>query len=127
MRDGDADGCMPQHQRTGIEAAHGGSGVRGRQRQNHPQPGETRCIMMTVGSSTAKKITLQVADVHKPLLSIGRVDDIGFDCMFGKHGGMLADTVTGEGIPLIKRDNLYVMKAWVRQDLNDVKPFGGPT
>ena len=82
--------------------------------------------MMTVGSSTAKNITFQVADVHKPLLSISRVADLGFDCMLGKHGGMLVDTVTGERIPLIRRDNLYVMKAWVRQDLNDVKPFGGP-
>ena len=91
-----------------------------------PNLGERRCIMMTVGSNTAKKIPFQVADVHKPLLSISRVADLVFDCMLGKHGGMLVDTVTGERIPLIRRDNLYVMKAWVRQDLNDVKPFGGP-
>ena len=91
-----------------------------------PNLGERRCIMMTVGSNTAKKITFQVADVHKPLLSISRVADLGFDCMLGKHGGMLVDTVAGERVPLIRRDNLYVMKAWVRQDLNDVKPFGGP-
>ena len=82
--------------------------------------------MMTVGSNTAKKITFQFADAHKPLLSISRVADLGFDCMVGKHGEMLVDTVTGERIPLIRRDNLYVMKAWVRQYLNDVKLCGGP-
>ena len=82
--------------------------------------------MMTVSSHTAKKMTFQVADAHKPLLFISKVADVGFGCMLGKHGGMLVDTVTGERIPWIGRDNLYVMKAWVRRDLNDVKPVGGP-
>ena len=36
----------------------------------------------------------QVADINKPLFSISRVADLGFDCMLGKHGGMLVDTVT---------------------------------
>ena len=32
--------------------------------------GERQCQVMTVGSMTAKRIVLQVADVHKPLPSI---------------------------------------------------------
>ena len=81
---------------------------------------------MTLGSRTCKKTCFQVADVHKPLLSISRIADLGFDCILGKAGGYLADTVTGERIPLTRRDNLYVLKAWVKQDPNDTAPFVGP-
>ena len=73
-----------------------------------------------------KKINFQVAEVHKPLLSISRLADQGFDCVLGKHGGFLTDQESGERIPLYRRDNLYVLKAWVRQDPDDVTPFGGP-
>ena len=88
-----------------------------------PTLGERRCIMMTPGNQVAKQITFQVADVHKALLSISRIADQGFDCLLGKHGGFLIDSTSGERIPLQRRDNLYVLKAWVKQDPNDVEPF----
>ena len=47
--------------------------------QSIPNLGERRCEFMTVGSATAKRITFQVADVHKPLLSITACGDMGFD------------------------------------------------
>ena len=46
--------------------------------------GERRCDMMTEGSGVPKKITFQVADVHKPLLSITRLADNGYICALGK-------------------------------------------
>ena len=91
-----------------------------------PNLGERRCLMSTAGSQLIKKISFQVADVHKPLLSISRIADLGFDCVLGKFGGYLADSITGERIPLQRVDNLYVLKAWVRQDPNDTTPFAGP-
>ena len=81
-----------------------------------PNLGERRCLLMTVGSKEPKKIVFQVADVHKPLLSISRCADMGFDCHLGKTGGYLEDTVTGERIPLARKDNLYTMRAWIRRD-----------
>ena len=38
-----------------------------------PNLGERRCEMMTIGSAVGKRITFQVADVHKPLLSVTAV------------------------------------------------------
>ena len=38
--------------------------------------GERRCQVMTVGSMIPKRITCQVADVHKPLLSITASSDM---------------------------------------------------
>ena len=96
-----------------------------------PNLGERRCLMMTVGSTAAKRIVFQVADVHKPLLSISRCADMGFRCHLGKEGGYMEDTVTGETIPLLRRENLYVMKAWVKQEpatggVDPGSPFGRP-
>ena len=71
---------------------------------------------MTVGSLQPKRITFQVADVHKPLFSISGCADMGFDCYLGDKGGHLLDKQTGEKIPLERRDNLYIMRAWIRQD-----------
>ena len=83
---------------------------------------------MTLGSGVAKRITFQVADVHKPLLSITACADMGFDCFLGEKGGHLRDRESGETIPLERRDNLYVMRAWIRQDstVSVSQPFVGP-
>ena len=71
---------------------------------------------MTAGSTTAKRITFQVADVHKPLLSIPACADMGFDCFLASESGMLRDRHTHEVIPLDRKGTLYTMKMWVRQD-----------
>ena len=86
---------------------------------------------MTLDAVAAKKITFQVADVHKPLLSISRCADMGFQCYLGREGGYMEDTMTGERIPLYRIDNLYVMKAWIKRDPDPIPksegtPFGRP-
>ena len=78
--------------------------------------GERRCQVMTVGSMIPKRITFQVADVHKPPLSITACSDMGYECYLGKEGGSLRDQMTGEVIPLERRGSLYTLRMWVRQD-----------
>ena len=78
--------------------------------------GERRCQVMTVGSMIPKQITFQVADVHKPLLSITACSDMGFDCYLVKEGGSLRNRMTGEVIPRERRGSLYSLRMWVRQD-----------
>ena len=81
---------------------------------------------MTVGSVAPKRITFQVADVHKPLLSITACLEMGYDCYLGKEGGSLRDRITGEVIPLERRGVLYSFRMLVRQDLNSGSGFIGP-
>ena len=93
---------------------------------------------MSLGSNVAKSIVFQVADVHKPLLSVSRCADMGFKCILEKESGYLEHQQTGECIPLHRRDNLYHMRVWVKNDLaaqpipGDPRPpnhhegFGGP-
>ena len=81
-----------------------------------PNLGEKRCIMMTENSTLAKRIIFQCADVHKALLSVSRCADLGYECVLGKDGGELRDMVTGDVVPVHRRGNLYVLKAWIKQD-----------
>ena len=91
-----------------------------------PNVGERKCLLMSEDSGTMKKITFQCADIHKPLLSVSRCADLGFSCVLEADGGKLVDKVTGEIIPLHRRGNLYVMRAWIRQDktVSPASPFG---
>ena len=70
--------------------------------------------MMTIGSMIPKGIVFQVSNVHKPLLSVGSMADAGFDCLMSKDGGVMRDRDSGEEIPLIRRGNLYILRAWVK-------------
>ena len=72
--------------------------------------------MMTENSQTMKQIAFQCADVHKALLSVTKCSDMGYECVLGKLGGELRDVVTGDRIPMHRRENLYFIRAWVRQD-----------
>ena len=87
--------------------------------QSIPNLGEKRCEMWTDGAAAPKAITMQVADAHKALLSLSRCADMGFESRFGSAYGCLLDRTTGEMIPLQRRGNLYILKAWTR-----AAPFG---
>jgi hypothetical protein len=84
-----------------------------------PNLGEKKCEMWTEGASQPKRIDMQVADVHKALLSLSRCADAGFESRFGARMGCLIDSTTGEVIPLTRRGNLYVLRCWIR-----AAPFG---
>ena len=86
-----------------------------------PNLGERRCVMWTENAADARKINLQVADVHKPLLSLSRCTVMGFESRCGRRAGALIDEETGEVIPLQRKGNLYVFKCWL-----NASPFGRP-
>ena len=72
--------------------------------------------MLTPGSKEPKKITFQVADVHKRFLRGTRAADAGFDCLPGKKGGWLIPQAGGESVPIRRRGNLYFTSCWVKAD-----------
>ena len=81
--------------------------------------GERRCLIRTPGAWNEKEITFQVADVHKPLLSISRAADAGFDCLLNDKGGWLIPRDGGERIPIRRKGNLYVLTMWVKPDTSE--------
>ena len=94
--------------------------------QDIPNLGERRCLMWTESGTSPMLINLQVADVHKALLSLSRCADMGFKGRFGRLAGALVCEKTGEMIPLERKGNLYVLKAWLRAAPLPRAPFGGP-
>ena len=72
--------------------------------------------MATEDSPMMKRVVFQCADVHKALLSVSHVADLGYGCTLSRGGGYLKDTMTGDIVPLRRRGNLYFMRAWVKPD-----------
>ena len=87
--------------------------------QSMPNFGERRCLIWT--ETQTKKMNMQVADVHKGILSLSRCADMGFEGRFGRWAGALICENTGEVIPLTRKGNRYVVRVWVK-----AAPFGRP-
>ena len=84
-----------------------------------PTLGERHCLLWTENASQPRHINMQVADVHKALLSLSRRADMGFESRFGRRMGALIDEETGEVVPLQRKGNLYVLRCWLK-----AAPFG---
>ena len=94
--------------------------------QTLPCLGERRLEVCTDGAESAKSMAMQVADVHKPQLSLSRCADMGFESRFGWDYGALVDIETGEITPLHRQGNLYMLRVWVRSATSPGSPFDGP-
>ena len=116
---GACDTVLPSRMLSSIKLEQNDASRRGEEYEvangcTIPVEGQKRCIMMTIGSMVPKGIVFQVSNVHKPLLSVGSMADAGFDCILSKDGGVMRDRDSGEEIPLVRRGNLYVLRAWVK-------------
>jgi hypothetical protein len=65
-----------------------------------PNLGERHCEIFCEGAESSMMMHFQVADIHKPLLSLSRAADQGFRSYLDWYGGYLEDTKTGETIPI---------------------------
>ena len=83
-------------------------------KQTIPNLGQRNCLIWSETSETPRGITIQVADVHKPLLSLSRCADMGYQSVLGKRAGCLVDTMTGEILPLTRQGNLYTLRVWIK-------------
>ena len=79
-----------------------------------PNLGEKHCEIYCEGATSSMLMHFQVADIHRPLLSLSRAADQGFISHLDYYGGWLEDTTTGEVIPIKRQGNLYIMQIWVR-------------
>ena len=59
--------------------------------------------MWTEGASQARHVNMQVADVHKGLLSLSRCGGMGFESRIGRTMGVLIDEVSREVILLRRK------------------------
>ena len=67
----------------------------------------------------ARRMTAQVCDVNKALLSVKKTVAAGNRVVFEPAGGYIEDMQTGERLPLQEKGGMYMMTMWVQ------RPFQG--
>ena len=95
--------------------------------ESTPKLGERRLSIWTEGAGAPKGMAIQVADVHKPLLSLSRCADLGYERQFGKSAGFLIDKATEDILPLHRVGNLDMLRAWVKAEPDRRSLFDGPS
>ena len=93
-----------------------------------PNFGEKRCTLATNDSANQRSMTMQVADVSRPLLSFARSVDAGNRMVFDQQWSYIEDKRTGERTTLTRQGGLYVLDAWIKgkpiSNEPPVMPFG---
>ena len=74
-----------------------------------PNLGEVKVNLLTKEKEKAT-VTFQVADVHKPILSVSALTAHGHRVSFTKEGGIITLARTGRRIALQKRDGVYKLE-----------------
>ena len=84
-----------------------------------PNHGEKTILAVTEGG---RKVSMkyQVADVTKPLCSVGKVMDNDNLVCFGKEGGVIYNLGTKQMTPFIREHGVYVLKTWNSRKPNEV-------
>ena len=127
MRFGDAEGrCLCPYSHCTIGPIPKGMEYKVANAQAIPYLGEQRLEIWTEGASAPRGMALQVADVHRPLLSLSRCADLGYESCSDRTCGYSFDHETGEAIPLARKDNLYALTVWVRAAMTKHEPLRTP-
>ena len=90
-----------------------------------PNLGEQKLRMHTREGHQCN-LTMQVAGVHKPLLSVTQLTSTGHDVEFFKQWGRIVHKKTGKTIHFARRNGVYVLQVWVQHDENHAAGFQRP-
>ena len=74
--------------------------------------GETT-VPVAMENGLRTSATFQVADVSRPLMSVGKVCEMGNRVLFGAGGGYILNVATGSATPFYKRDGVYIFTVWI--------------
>lgn len=60
-------------------------------------------------------LTMQVADVERPLIAVSHLSEAGNDVSLNKRGGWVTNLKSGKKIAIQRKGNLYVLRMWVKK------------
>ena len=86
-----------------------------------PNRGEKR-IPIKTGNGSECTLRVQVTDVQRTLLSVGRVCDTGHEVVFHKTGGYIRHVKTGKTFDFKRVAGVYRMEV----DIDEAQVFSGP-
>ena len=70
-------------------------------------------IPLALDNGARTVATFQVADVSRPLMSVGKVCEMGNRVIFGANGGYILNLATGAATKFEKKEGIYVFVMWV--------------
>ena len=82
----------------------------GGQVKNHGE----KVIQFYTPAGHKRFVKWQVADVIKPLLSLGRLEDAGCEIIVNKNRRYILDPISKERIPMVKTNGTYKTYLWVK-------------
>ena len=71
-----------------------------------------KCIKATTNEGHCVNLGFQMAEVTKPLASVGRICDSGNEVTFGPNGGVIYNAMTGCVTEIKRTNGVYVLEAW---------------
>ena len=91
-----------------------------------PNEGQQKTEALTNEHSRAH-LTFQVADVSRPLLSVGSTCDQDNIVIFGVGGGTILNLVTGSTMQFDRINGIYELDFWMKEeDTNSSSDFPRP-
>ena len=79
-----------------------------------PNLGEKRFVGTTV-EGVSRKLTAQVCDVNKALLSVSKVVKNGSRVVFDADGSYIEDKNSGEQMHLVEKNGMFMLNLWTRK------------
>jgi len=79
-----------------------------------PNLGEKK-FMAVDEQGVERRMTVQVCDVNKPLLSVHKIVQAGNEVVFSRHGSYVKHEATGEKMHLRETGGMYMLKLWARK------------
>ena len=78
-----------------------------------PNLGEKK-FQATTNQGATRRITAQVCEVNKALLSVKKVVAAGNRVVFDESDSYIEDKQTGERMPFTCKNGMYLLQVWVR-------------
>ena len=70
-----------------------------------------------------RSMTFQVTTVNKALASVARINEKGHIVVFDGENSYIQNKVTGEIIPLKKKQGTWVLQVWVEKEPRETQGF----
>ena len=130
MDSGAVDSVAPSTMAPGVKVVPSPGSLRGQNylsasNERIPNLGQ-QTLEVKTEEGTDTSVTFQIADVSRPLNSVGKVCDTGKRVLFGKRGGVIWDIATGNLTKFTREpDGVYELNLWLK-DGEQAKGFTRP-
>ena len=88
-----------------------------------PNLGQKTLETVSDDGSTKLSQTFQIADISRPLTSVGELADAGNLVVFGRRGGFIVNPDTGRRLNFQREHGVYLLKTWSQEPVDSTSVF----